>query len=45
MNKHVANLIWRVAGISPRWGNRVMDILGDELYCEVMKSQSLTSRR
>jgi len=26
MRKIIANLIWKLAGISPKWGNRIMDI-------------------
>lgn len=32
----ISKLIWKVAGISPKMGNLVMDILGDENYCKVM---------
>lgn len=35
----ISKLIWKVAGISPEWGNRVMDILGYERYCKVMELQ------
>lgn len=35
----VSKLIWKVAGISPKWGNRVMDILGEERYNKVMRYQ------
>ena len=31
----VSKLIWKIAGISPKWGNRVMDILGYENYCKI----------
>lgn len=40
MTNVVAKLIWKVAGISPRWGNRVMDILGDDGYLWVMKKNA-----
>lgn len=35
----ISKLIWRIAGISPRCGNQVMDILGYENYCKVMRYQ------
>lgn len=35
----ISKLIWKVAGISPKWGNRVMDILGEERYCKVANYQ------
>ena len=35
----ISKLIWKIAAISPKWGNRVMDILGYENYCKVMKYQ------
>ena len=37
----ISKLIWKVAAISPEWGNRVMDILGYENYCKVMKYQKM----
>lgn len=37
----ISKLIWKVAGISPKWGCRVMDILGYENYCKVMKYQKM----
>ena len=37
----VSKLIWKIAGISPEMGNRVMDILGEERYSKVMKYQKL----
>ena len=40
----IANLLWRIAGISPDWGNRVMDILGYENYCKVARTQTITRR-
>jgi hypothetical protein len=40
-----SNLMWRIARISPEWGNRVMDILGYENYCKVAKTQTLTKRK
>lgn len=35
----ISKLIWKIAGISPEWGNRVMDILGDDNYYKVMRYQ------
>lgn len=35
----LSKLIWKIAGISPKWGNLVMDILGDKNYCKVMQYQ------
>ena len=35
MKKLIAKLIWKIAGISPEWGNRVMDILGVGGYRKV----------
>ena len=32
----ISKLIWKVAGISPKMGNLVMDILGDDNYAKVM---------
>lgn len=32
----ISKLIWKVAGISPKMGNLVMDILGDDNYVKVM---------
>lgn len=37
----ISKLIWKVAGISPDWGNRVMDILGYQNYCKVMRYQRM----
>ena len=34
-----SKLIWKIAGFSSKWGNRVMDILGYENYCKVMRYQ------
>ena len=31
----VSKLLWKLAGVSPEWGNRVMDILGVERYTAV----------
>lgn len=31
----VANKIWKIAGISPEYGNAVMDLLGEETYKKV----------
>ena len=41
----LSNLIWKIAGISPDWGNRVMDILGYENYCKVAKCQTIHKSR
>lgn len=37
----VSKLIWKIARISPEWGNRVMDVLGVDLYRKVMYYQNL----
>lgn len=37
----VSKLLWKIAGISPEWGNRVMDVLGVDLYRKVMWYQNL----
>lgn len=37
----VSKIIWKVAGISPEWGNRVMDILGYNNYIKVAKYQDM----
>ncbi len=37
----ISKLIWKVAAISPEWGNRVMDILGYNNYCKVMRYQRM----
>lgn len=37
----ISKLIWKVAAISPEWGNRVMDILGYNNYCKVMWHQRM----
>lgn len=37
----VSKLIWKIAGVSPKWGNRVMDMLGYERYCKVMRYQRM----
>ena len=39
----ISNLLWKIAGISPEWGNRVMDILGYDNYCKVSKYQTITN--
>ena len=39
----ISNLLWKIAGISPEWGNRVMDILGYENYYKVSKYQTIKS--
>lgn len=33
----VYKFIWKIAGISPKWGNRVMDAIGYERYCKIGK--------
>ena len=33
----IAGLIRKICCISPKWGNRVMDILGYDNYCRVAK--------
>lgn len=35
-----AKKIWAIAGISPEYGNAVMDIIGEEAYEKVMRLQS-----
>lgn len=35
----VAKKIWKIAGISAKHGNAVMDIIGEEAYERVMKLQ------
>lgn len=35
----VAKKIWEIARISPKHGNAVMDILGEEAYEKVMRLQ------
>jgi hypothetical protein len=35
----ISKLIWKLAGHSPRWGNRVMDILGYDNYCKIARYQ------
>lgn len=37
----MSKLIWKVAAISPEWGNRVMDILGYNNYFKVMLYQCI----
>lgn len=37
----LANFIWKIAAISPKWGNRVMDFIGYENYVKVAKTQTL----
>ena len=36
LKRKVAKLFWKICGISPNWGNRVMDLIGYENYCKVM---------
>lgn len=33
----VYKIIWKIAGISPTWGNRVMDFLGYDRYCRISR--------
>lgn len=42
--KFIANLLWKIAGISPEMGNLVMDILGYDKYLWVMKNQSINGK-
>ena len=35
----VAKLIWEIAGKSEKYGNAVMDIIGEDAYKNVMKLQ------
>ena len=35
----VAKKIWTIAGISPEYGNAVMDVIGEEAYQNVMNLQ------
>lgn len=37
MKKLLAKIIWKIAAISPEWGNRVMDIIGYNNYVKVAK--------
>lgn len=37
----VSKLIWKIAGISPEWGNRVMDIFGYDNYCKIAQYQKM----
>lgn len=45
MPKFIANLIWKIAKISPKTGNMVMDTIGYENYCKVAKVQTVTVSR
>lgn len=29
-------LIWKLCGISPKWENTIMDVLGEDKYCGIM---------
>lgn len=40
LKKDAAKKIWAIAGISPEYGNAVMDIIGEEAYEKVMRLQS-----
>lgn len=40
LKKKVSKILWKIAGISPACGNLIMDILGYENYCKVMKYQA-----
>ena len=44
MKRLIANLLWRIARISPEWGNRVMDFVGYERYCRIAQTQTVTKR-
>ena len=35
----VSKVLWKIAGVSPKMGNLVMDIIGYDNYCKVMKYQ------
>lgn len=35
----VAKEIWNIAAKSPKYGNAVMDVIGEEAYLNVMKLQ------
>ena len=37
----ISKLIWKLAGHSPRWGNRVVDILGYDDYCKIARYQKM----
>lgn len=41
----ISKLIWKIAGISPNVGNKVMDILGYDNYVKVMRNQSKTYKK
>ena len=37
----VSKVLWKIAGVSPKMGNLVMDIIGYDNYCKVMKYQCM----
>lgn len=37
----VSKVLWKIAGVSPKMGNLVMDIIGYDNYCKVMKYQRM----
>lgn len=41
MKIFISNLIWKIARLSPKWGNRVMDFIGYENYIKVAKTQTI----
>ena len=41
----IAELIRNICCISPKWGNRVMDIIGYDNYCRVAKYLCLKTRK
>lgn len=40
MKTFIANVIWKICGISPEWGNRVMDF-SEKLYNFAMYNHSI----
>lgn len=44
INVDTAKKIWEIAKISPDYGNAVMDILGEDAYCRVVKLQSTSDK-
>ena len=37
----VSKALWKIAGYSPKMGNLVMDIIGYDNYCKVMRYQRM----
>lgn len=37
----ISKIIWRICKISPKWGNRIMDLIGYENYIKVSKYQKM----